>query len=144
MVVVVSITSRFAVGTHVMTVLAYTAPELATSEYIASSVNTNPVVIRRLLSQLASKNLVRSQLGPGGGWELRADPADVSLLAVFDATVDGEFVPGPPSEPNPECPVGRSIHCVLGEHIDDAVERFRTGLAKVTVADLLASVTARG
>ncbi len=139
----VSVTSRFAVGTHVMTVLAYSAPELVTSEYVATSVNTNPVVIRRLLSQLAGSNLVRSQLGPGGGWELRRDPAEITLLEVFDATVDGDFVPGPPSEPNPECPVGRSIHCVLSDHVDEAIERFRSGLAEATVADLLHAVKAR-
>ncbi|MBV9496028.1 MAG: Rrf2 family transcriptional regulator, partial [Acidobacteria bacterium] len=45
--------SRFATAVHILTLLAGENEEPLTSDYIAGSVNTNPVVIRRLLGILA-------------------------------------------------------------------------------------------
>ena len=59
--------TRFAVAVHILTLLHTQQGEPATSEYIASSVNTNPSLIRRLLSQLARAGLTASQMGTGGG-----------------------------------------------------------------------------
>src|SRR3712207_248133 len=59
--------SRFAVAVHILTLLADAGGEPVTSEYIAASVNTNPSLIRRLLSALARAGLTTSQLGTGGG-----------------------------------------------------------------------------
>lgn len=58
--------SQFAVALHILTLLALNAHEPLTSEYIAGSVNTNPVFIRRVLGKLAHASLVTSQPGVGG------------------------------------------------------------------------------
>jgi DNA-binding IscR family transcriptional regulator len=44
-----STSSRFAVAVHVLTLMAWADEEPLKSEQVAESVNTNPVVIRRML-----------------------------------------------------------------------------------------------
>jgi DNA-binding IscR family transcriptional regulator len=74
--------TRFTVALHVLTLLASTPGEALTSEYIAGSVNTNPVVARRLLGTLRKVGIVSSQPGNGGGWELAKNPAKLTLRDV--------------------------------------------------------------
>jgi Rrf2 family protein len=128
--------TRFAVAVHILTLLHTQQMEPATSEYIASSVNTNPSLIRRLLSQLARAGLTTSQMGTGGG-ALLAKPANaITLLDVFLAMDgDAEFLPRHPS-PNPTCPVGRRIHQVLEKRVDAAEQAMGAELSRTTIADL--------
>src|SRR3989442_7404508 len=77
--------SRLAVGLHAMTVLAFRAPEVLRSEDIAFSVRTNPVVIRRILGQLARAWLVKSIRGKTGGFLLGPDPRRITGLHVYRA-----------------------------------------------------------
>lgn len=80
-----------------------------TSEWIAASVNTNPVVIRRLLRELQAAGLVDGQKGARGGYRLVRPPEQVSLWDVYLALrEDGPFALHP-NPPNPRCPVGSRI-----------------------------------
>ena len=135
--------TRFAVAVHILTFLQTQGGEPATSELIASSVRTNPSLIRRLLSQLARAGLTTSQMGAGGG-ALLARPADaITLLDVYRAVdEDGGVIPMHPS-PNPRCPVGRNIQAVLATRIDAAERALRAELARTTVAELAGDVTRR-
>ncbi|QJR37700.1 Rrf2 family transcriptional regulator [Gemmatimonas groenlandica] len=128
--------TRFAVAVHILTLLHTQQGEPATSEYIASSVNTNPSLIRRLLSQLARAGLTASQMGTGGG-ALLAKPANViTLLDVYRAMdEDADLLPLHQS-PNPKCPVGRRIHGVLETRVDAAERALGDELSRTTIADL--------
>ena len=128
--------TRFAVAVHILTLLHTQQGELATSEYIASSVNTNPSLIRRLLSQLARAGLTASQMGTGGGALLAKPARTITLLDVFRAMDDdAELLPLHPS-PNPKCPVGRRIHEVLEKRVDAAALAMNAELSRTTIADL--------
>ena len=72
--------SRFAVALHVLTLLETEGGRPVTSDYIAASVNTNPVIIRRSLGDLRRAALVEIRHGAGAGWSLARDPEDISLL----------------------------------------------------------------
>ena len=74
--------SQFAIAVHVLTILARSGDERVKSDYIARSVNTNPVVIRRLLSNLQEAGLVVSQVGAAGGTSLHKQPKDIYLSDV--------------------------------------------------------------
>src|SRR6476619_2527243 len=65
------LSSKLTVGVHILTLLASSPGESLTSEYIAGSVHTNPVVILRLLGLLREAGIVESQGGLGGGWRLK-------------------------------------------------------------------------
>jgi Rrf2 family protein len=137
-----STNSRFAVAVHVLTLLArgQEGEPPVTSEYIASSVNTNPVVIRRVLGSLRAAHLVSSQGGNGGGWQLIRAPAAITLRDVYRA-MEAE----PPfalhhRAPNPNCPVGRHIQQALNGRFAAAARAMEAELARTTIADVLRDV----
>lgn len=134
------ISSRFTVGVHTLLCIAYFKDEKVTSNFIAASVNANPVVIRRTLGQLKAAGLVTVEAGVGGASLARA-PEEITLLDVFDAV---EAAPADlfsfHDDPNPACPVGRSIHAVLDGKLASAQDALRDDLRKTTLADLLAKV----
>jgi Rrf2 family protein len=136
--------SRFAVATHILTFLANAQPdEPVTSDHIAASVNTNPVVIRRLLTTLSEAELIRTKEGSQGGSEL-AFPADqITLLDVYRAIDEGEMFGLHRNPPSPICVVGRSIKGVLKDVMDDVQGAMEQELAQVTIAQMLGRVLNR-
>ena len=132
--------SRFAVAVHTLTLLAWANDESLKSEQIAASVNTNPVVIRRLLCALSTAGLVTSQTGASGGTRLARDPARITLLDVRRAVEERGAFALHRRPPDKRCQVGMSIEPaledVLGE-VDSAVERV---LAGVTIEDVLRKI----
>ncbi|HEX8696251.1 MAG TPA: Rrf2 family transcriptional regulator [Longimicrobium sp.] len=131
-----TISSRFAVAVHILTLLEESRGEPVTSERIAGSVNTNPAVVRRILSMLARAGLTRSQLGTGGGALLARHAAEITLLEVYRAVEEGELFAMHHERPNPNCPVGRNIQAALEETVDAAQAALEAELARRTVADV--------
>lgn len=103
--------SQFAMAVHVLTLLATHGDENMKSERIAASVNTNPVVVRRILSQLAQAGLVSSQTGAFGGTRLARLASEISLCEIYKSVSCGEVFAL--RSPNEECPIGRNIAAVL-------------------------------
>ena len=135
------ISSRFSVGVHVLTLLATTpAGELLTSDRMAGSVNTNPVVIRRILGQLKKAGLVEVRAAAGGTY-LRRAPADITLLDVYHAVdvVEGRLFSMHDS-PNPRCLVGRNIQAALDDTLVRAQTALELELRSVTLAQVVANV----
>jgi Rrf2 family protein len=111
--------------------------EVLTSNRVADSVNTNPVIIRRCLGDLRQAGLVTVRHGAGAGWSLARAPEEITLLEVYDAVG-----PEPPfglhhTEPNLECPVGKGIRPALGQVYGQIERTLRRELASVSVADVL-------
>jgi DNA-binding IscR family transcriptional regulator len=100
---------------HVLTVLAYKEGEPVTSELLADSVNTNPVVIRRLMLALQEANLVETRKGAGLGSRLKRAPKSINLGEVYRAVETEELFVFPARTPNQDCPVGQCIQRALGQ-----------------------------
>jgi len=132
-----STNSRFAVAVHVLSLMAWSGEEPLKSEQVAESVNTNPVVIRRMLLELAEAGLVVSQTGSLGGSRLANDPAKTTLLDVYRALEYGGVFSLHRQPPSRDCPVGVNIETVLGDvlsEVDSAVERV---LENITINDVV-------
>lgn len=134
--------SRFSVGVHILTLLESEGGGPLSSDYIAGSVNTNPVVIRRLLSVLGRAGLVASQPGVGGGARLARAADKITLRDVYEAIEEPDLF-ALHDGPNPKCPVGRHINAALTAHLEDASKAMRRSLDEVTIAAMVRSVTAR-
>ncbi|HEY3502760.1 MAG TPA: Rrf2 family transcriptional regulator [Actinocatenispora sp.] len=128
------------VATHALTWMARVCPKrpdgIVTSEQIADSVNTNPVVIRRILGSLRDAGLVASQRGHGAGWRLARAPESISLRDVYGAVEPDPLIALHATPPNQKCPVARGIPPVLREVYDRAEGSMKAELAAVTVADV--------
>ena len=135
--------TRFAVATHILTFIQTQDGAPTTSELIASSVNTNPTLIRRLLSQLARAGLTTSQMGNGGGALLARAPQEITLLDVYRAIDDESGVFALHEQPNPQCPVGRNINSVLKARIAAAEQALQSQLAQTTIADIAQDISRR-
>jgi Rrf2 family protein len=131
------ISSRVAVAVHVLAYMAFKRSEAQTSERIASSVNTNPVVVRRIMGALRNAGMVNVQPGVGGGATLARDPGDISLLDVYRAVEEGdELFSLHPSEPSRSCSVGGHIRDVLRPIFCRAHRAVEGVLAEVSIADV--------
>ncbi len=80
-----AVNCRFATGVHVLVLLAAKPDTLQTSTNIAEKLDTNPVVVRRVLASLQQANLIESQKGPTGGSRLLKSPKAISLADVYKA-----------------------------------------------------------
>lgn len=138
-----TISSRFAVSVHILTLLETGRGEPLTSDYIAGSVNTNPAVVRRILTRLARAGITTSRLGAGGGSLLARPAAEITLRDVYRAVECEERLFALHHEkPNPACPVGRHIQAVLDRATGAAQQALEEALADRTVADVMAEVKA--
>ncbi|OIV37481.1 transcriptional regulator [Mangrovactinospora gilvigrisea] len=137
--------SRLTVAAHALTWIGLyqrRGHEVATSEQIATSVNTNPVVIRRLLAQLRKAGLADSRRGAGAGWTLTRELSAITLLDVHQAVEPGPLFALHPAEPDPECVVGHGIGPALSAVYDGVEAALRTELARTTLEDVLRDILA--
>lgn len=138
-----SMSSRFAVAVHVLTLLAQAGDEPVTSEYMAGSINTNPVIVRRIVGALRRAGLVAMQLGPGGGARLARRPEQITLRDAYRAVEDRKLFSLHHQQPNPQCVVGANIQATLESVFGEAETVMEEVLANVTVDQILQDVLAR-
>ncbi len=132
------ISSRFSVAVHILSLLSVGNSSHCTSEWIAGSVNTNPVIIRRVIGYLKRAGMVNVNAGSGGAYLLK-DLREITLLDIFravDVVEEGELF-HIHDEPNPECPVGANIQTVLQVIFVRAQEAMESILAQVTMEQLV-------
>jgi Rrf2 family protein len=128
--------SRFAVSVHILAYLAYQKDRAVPSAEIAQSVNTNPVVIRRLLSALVKGRLVTAQKGAAGGFALASTAANISLLDIYRAVEPRPNHGMNHFAPNHRCPVGAKIETILQGVFFKAQAGMEAELGRTTLADV--------
>ncbi|MGX1902416.1 Rrf2 family transcriptional regulator [Thermolongibacillus altinsuensis] len=135
------ISSRFAVAVHILALLALEKNVLCTSEWIARSVNTNPVVVRRVIGMLKKAGLVEVRPGTGGAF-LAKDIEDITLLDVYqavEAVGEGGLFQFH-DHPNPHCPVGANIQSVLEVFLLRAQTAMEQVLGEIRLKELVTNL----
>lgn len=140
--------SRLTVAAHILGLLAAregASDGSATSEMLALSVGTNPVVVRRVLAQLKAAGLVDSRRGVGGGTVLARSPHEITLRQVYEAVDahDCEMIGRHAGDVGTGCSVAPVIAVYLDELYAEAEEALRRRLEQVTVAQMAQSVMDR-
>ena len=134
------ISSRLTIAIHILACIeTFKGEHKVTSDFLAGSVNVNPVVIRRLLSQLKTAGIVDVARGTGGA-EIIRPLNEITMLDIYqavDCVESGELFHFH-ENPNQKCPVGRNIHTVLDDKLDRVQQAMENEMKRITMADLIA------
>jgi DNA-binding IscR family transcriptional regulator len=128
---------------HVLALLAYKEGDRVTSAFLAGSINTNPVIVRRLLLALQRAKLVDTCKGAGSGSRLNCAPRRINMAQVYRAVEAADTFGTPSRKPNPDCPVGQCMLEMLEEMFTSAQRAMERDLEKTTLADVIEAVKAR-
>ena len=136
------ISSRFTIAIHMLTCMETFKDEYkVTSEFLSASINVNPVIIRRILSQLKEAGIIEVKRGTGG-----AAPAkpleEITFLDVYRAVecIEENTLFHFHENPNPDCPVGRNIHKILDGRLLKVQQAMELELQGMTMADVMADL----
>jgi Rrf2 family protein len=138
-----SANSRLTVATHALTWMAgneHAGADWTTSEQMANSVRTNPVVIRRLMAQLEKGGLVESRRGPGAGSRLARAPEEITLRQIEEALGADTTFAMHRNEPSPICPIAQGIRPALAPVYARVTDAVRRELEQITLADVLRDI----
>lgn len=131
------ISSRFTMAIHMFACIDTFSDQKMTSDFMAGSIGTNPVIVRKLLQQLKAAGLIEVSRGTGGVKITR--PLDqITFLDIYKAvecTPDEELFHFH-ENPNPKCPVGRNIHHILDGRLLDVQKAMEEKLSQMTLADV--------
>lgn len=129
-----SISSRFAVGVHILSLIEFNKDGVSSSEYLAESVNTNPALIRKIIGMLKKAGLVEVHPGIPGA-KLARNLSDITLLDVYKAVnvVQDNELFNVHESPNPKCPVGRNIQNTIIPILSAAQLAMEKVLGNVTI-----------
>ena len=127
----------YATAIHILTILASRDGEWVTSEGMARSVQTNPGLVRRVLSQLSVAALIETKAGPQGGARLARPMHLINLAEVYEAVVQEPVLKKSNREPNKTCEISCGIGNVLEGVFSDAERAMRNQLKQTTIKDVL-------
>lgn len=118
-------------------------PEPMTSEVLARSMDTNPVVIRRTMAGLREAGYVQSEKGHGGGWTLSCNLASVTLRDIYEALGNPSLLAIGNRTESPGCLVELAVNAQLNQAFQDAEALLLARFGEVTLAMLRDDVEAR-
>lgn len=132
------ISSRFTVALHIFACVDVFKNDCkVTSDFLAGSINTNPVIIRKILSQLKGAGLITVARGTGG-ITVNRPLEEITFFDVYQAIepVENGSLFHFHDAPNPDCPVGRNIHALLDDKLKAIQDAMEDEMRKYTLADL--------
>ena len=115
-----------------------------TSDELAKSIGTSPVVVRRVLAKLGRAGLVSSKRGAGGGSRLAMEPADINLRMVYEAVREPDATLLRRHDGvGDECAVAPAIKDYLDELYSEAERALLERLEQVAMTEMFEEVRAR-
>lgn len=125
---------RFAIALHILVLLDQAKGELLSSDYLAGSININPVLVRKELSNLRNHGFVKSKEGKNGGSTLAIAGKDITLASIYESVRQIALLGHQKNSPNPKCPIGKDINMHLDNLYADTEQVLIDQLSKKTLA----------
>ena len=127
------ISGKFAITLHILTLLSKFPDDFLSSEYIAGSMNINPVLVRKEIANLKKHNIVESREGKFGGTRLAKPAVDITLEDIFKVTFETVTLGYCKNDPNPDCPVGKNINESLNALYTDINTQISNKLKSISL-----------
>lgn len=102
--------TRFATILHILTILAARPGEWMNSDWIAGSINTNPVIVRKELGILQEHGWVISRKGKDGGFILNISSDKITLAELYKVVKNSDVLGKKNLNPSSKCPIGKDIN----------------------------------
>jgi len=129
------LSGKFAISIHILTLLTKFPNDYLSSEFIAGSINLNPVLVRKEIANLKAHHIVESKEGKNGGTRLAKNATDITLKEVFEMTFEAINLGYAKNEPHPDCPVGKKINQNLSLLYNDLNKKIGMQLEALTLED---------
>lgn len=127
---------------HILAYIDICKNEDLSSNAIASSVESNPSLIRRLMSQLNQAGLLITHAGKVAP-ELAKEPADISLLDVYQALDEDNNLLHIDEKTNPRCIVGGNIQDTLNLAYQKVQNAAENQMNDITLQDIIEDILVR-
>ena len=133
------ISSRFTIALHMMVCMDTLGEQhKITSDFLSLSISVNPVIIRKILSQLKKNEIIEVQRGSGGA-KIAKEYDQITFYDIYRAVecVEEGKLFHFHEHPNQACPVGKNIHRVLDDKLQQVQDALENELKKITFADVI-------
>jgi Rrf2 family protein len=132
--------TQFSIAVHLMIALGYASERQVTSNELASSVNTSPSFVRRILAKLSKASLVSTTTGKSGSCSLAKRAEEISLLEIYQAVDAPETFAIHDYPVQNSCRVSCNIEAVMSKVLTRAQNSFESSLGETTLAELVADI----
>ncbi|WP_057880728.1 Rrf2 family transcriptional regulator [Companilactobacillus kimchiensis] len=133
------VSTRFSDSIHILAFIDIYDQKKLSSEIIASSIETSPVVVRRLMGVLRENNLIATKKGTAEP-RLSKSPKDITLLDVYLAVEGDKQLFTLDTSTNPDCIVGGNIQKVLGAYYEDAKMAALRKFNNISLQDVIETI----
>lgn len=137
-----AISTRFSDAIHIMAFIHIYQNTKLSSDNIAKSVMTSPVVVRRIMSSLQKADLIQTTHGSPKP-TLAKDPGDITLLDIYNAVENDKPLFSVDPKTNPECIVGSQIQDVLTRHYQEVQASAMGRLNRITLGDIIDEIVTK-
>lgn len=121
-------------GTVLMRAIAEAPTSTHTAKALAEQAAIPLPTVSKLLKLFASTQLLQSQRGAQGGYQLAQAPADISLAQIV-AAIDGEIALTECSHSEGNCE--RAADCVVSDHWQVVSRSLQQQLQAISLAELV-------
>lgn len=130
------ISTRYSDAIHILAYLNIYRKTKLSSENIAASVMTSPVVVRRIMAALQKAGIITTVHGSPNP-RLTKSPAEINLLDIYYAVEGDKQLFAVDEKTNPQCIVGGNIQKVLGNYYREVQNAAMGRLSRITLEDVI-------
>lgn len=129
--------TRFATSIHILTLLALKPAEWLSSEFIAGSININPVIVRKEIIALTAAGIIQTKKGKEGGAQLNRPASTIYLSEILEIVSTSDLLGRKNLSTNSKCIIGKQINKKLDVIFERTEYVVKESLGKLSLADFL-------
>jgi Rrf2 family protein len=135
-----AINTQFPIAVHLLAALGYRRGQDITSTMLATSINTSPSFVRRILAKLSKAGLVETATGKAGACWLAREAKDISLLDIYEAVDAPKAFSIHGYTEQKACPVSCHIKAALDKALSKTQQAMETSLKEISLEKIITDI----